>query len=90
MKTAVSPRSRRRPLPKSPPRKTAPKKSDAGSHLCGLPGARTMGPAGSCAALAHRRSAFSRALGVEANADAIARLMESWPPGPPACPHGGG
>lgn len=48
-----------------------------------------VGPSRDCVALAGKRRAFRRSLRVEVNADWVARLMDSWPMQPPACPHGG-
>lgn len=48
-----------------------------------------VGPSPACVRLARDRRAFGRALRVEVIAVAVARLLDSWPMKPPACPHGG-
>ncbi|MGB1506565.1 MAG: YlxR family protein [Acidimicrobiales bacterium] len=49
-----------------------------------------VGPSPVCLALAVERKALGRALRAEVNAPDLARLQDSWPVVPPACPHGGG
>ncbi|RMH77379.1 MAG: YlxR family protein [Actinomyces sp.] len=47
-----------------------------------------VGPSRACLELAVKRRALGRALRFEANAAELARLHDSWPPGPPDCPYG--
>ena len=48
-----------------------------------------VGPSPVCLDLAIRRQAVSRALRTASDANQLARLADSWPSEPVACPHAG-